>query len=118
MGLFQRIKAWLKREGSSKVIRRVSEDHIQTQSPRTEIDLLIHEHERLETERLQLRQEIEFVESQYARGEIAAADRDRAYRMRLARAGRISLRQMEIRRQLLQNGYPLPKTWGSIQGGY
>lgn len=118
MGLFQRIKAWFKRGGSPKTPKRVSDNRVQTPSPRTEIDLLIDEHERLEGERLQLRKEIEFVESQYAAGEIAAADRDRAYRMRLARAGRISLRQMEIRRQLLQNGYPLPKTWGSIQGGH
>ena len=61
----------------------------------------------IEAERGRLKKEIEVVDSQYSDGSIPAAERDRAYRTRLARAGSISIRQMEIRNKLLSMGHPL-----------
>lgn len=81
----------------------------------TEADVLMQEHVQLEGERTRLRQEITVVDSQYAAGEIGAADRDRAYRTRLARAGSIRVRQMEIRSRLAEMGQEVPQEWGTIR---
>ncbi|MFX1300464.1 MAG: hypothetical protein ACFFDE_05940 [Promethearchaeota archaeon] len=75
----------------------------------------MQEHVQLEGERTRLRQEIVVVDSKYAAGEIGAADRDRAYRMRLARAGRIRVRQMEIRSRLTEMGHEVPQDWGTVR---
>lgn len=125
LGLWQKIKAWFKRDNkSNNSTQEFTQEHSQeyTQEPSKvpvasgspEIDILVEEHEHLEAERTRLRREIELVDTQYSQGEIAAGDRDRAYRLRLARAGSISIRQMEIRNQLLQKGYPVPAEWGSV----
>ncbi|MFX0077947.1 MAG: hypothetical protein ACFE8O_01795 [Candidatus Hermodarchaeota archaeon] len=81
----------------------------------TEVDVLMREHVQLEDERMRLRQEISVVDSKYAAGEIGAADRDRAYRTRLACAGRIRVRQMEIRSRLAEMGQEVPQEWGTVR---
>jgi hypothetical protein len=111
MGLLDRIKAWFRRKPKATMVSPTSQ--IQSK-PLSEGDLLVKEHEKLESERTRLRQEIHVVDSRYSNGEIEASDRDRAYRMRLARAGRISMRQLEIRSHLVKMGHPIPDEWGAI----
>ncbi len=132
LGFFDRIKSWFTRKAkpsspspqtspSSPVsVRAESGPGVDSVSalvvaPVMEVDVLMQEHVQLEDERTRLSQEIAVVDSQYAAGEIAAADRDRAYRMRLARAGSIRVRQMEIRGRLAEMGYEVPHEWGTVR---
>lgn len=126
MGLFDRIKTWFRRKSPKSPTSPASlssttshpnqvSSSSEISQPISEGDFLIREHEQLETERTRLRQEITVVDSQYSSGEIEAGDRDRAYRMRLARAGQISMRQLEIRSKLVEIGHPIPDEWGAIQ---
>jgi hypothetical protein len=118
LGFIDRIKAWFKRipraTTNSSSSSSTSSSPLTKTVPMSEGELLIQEHDSLESERTRLRQEITMVESQYSNGDIGAVDRDRAYRMRLARAGRISMRQLEIRSQLVRIGHPIPDEWGAI----
>ncbi|MFW9935466.1 MAG: hypothetical protein ACFFDU_08220 [Candidatus Thorarchaeota archaeon] len=108
MGLWQRIKEWIRREP-----KPITTNHSHTQHERPtypeEVEILLQEHDQLGAERTRLRGEIKLVDTQYAQGKIEAGERDRAYRARLARAGQIGLRQIEIRNQLAKMGYPIPK---------
>ena len=132
LGLFDRIKSWFKRKANpsspSPTTSPSPPVSVQAESgsdggsvpapvvaPVTEADVLMQEHVQLEDERTRLRQEITVVDSQYASGEIGAADRDRAYRTRLARAGSIRVRQMEIRSRLAEMGHEVPQDWGTIR---
>lgn len=128
LGIFDRIKSWFTRrskpsssspETSSSpplLTKVVSESEADTVAgPVTEADVLVQEHTQLEAERTRLRQEITVVDSQYSSGEIEAGDRDRAYRIRLARAGSIRVRQMEIRSRLAEMGHQVPQEWGQIR---
>jgi len=119
MGLFEKIKAWFRPKSQvstpSSPSLRLSAPPLQREVSSSEGEMLVREHEQLETERTRLRQEITVVDRQYANGEMGAGDRDRAYRMRLARAGRISMRQLEIRSTLVKIGHPIPVEWGAIQ---
>ena len=120
MGFFQRIQNWFKRRSAhfpltpNAVAASSSFLHL-PKRPDDEVGVLVWEHEQLDYERSTLKSEMTQVDSRYAGGEIAAGDRDRAYRLCLARAGRITLRQMEIRRQLVQLGYEVPSEWGVIR---
>ncbi len=107
MGIFDRIKAWFRRK---KVHKATTNEEVKPETPTrppTEIEVLVQEHDHLEAERSRLKKEIELVDAQYSEGTLAAAERDRAYRTRLARAGSISIRQMEIRNQLQKMGHPI-----------
>ncbi len=124
LGIFDRIKSWFTRRTKPSSpsppvsVRAESEpdvDSVSVSVPVTETDVLMQEHVQLEDERMRLRQEITVVDSQYAAGEIGAADRDRAYRTRLARAGSIRVRQMEIRSRLAEMGQEVPQEWGTIR---
>jgi cell division protein FtsB len=76
-----------------------------------EVGGLVEEYEQLEAERKRMREEIAAVESQFASGKMKAAERDRAYRVRLSRAGHIGFRQVEIRNRLAELKYPIPEEW-------
>lgn len=127
LGIFDRIKSWFTRrakpfasspETSSPTVPTgvVSEPEADAvTAPVTEGDVLVQEHTQLEAERTRLRQEITVVDSQYSSGEISAANRDRAYRVRLARAGSIRVRQMEIRSRLAEMEHPVPQEWGAVR---
>lgn len=132
LGIFDRIKSWFIRKAkpyspspitspsppvSSGGVSVPSVDLVSTlvTAPVTEVDVLMREHVQLEDERMRLRQEISVVDSKYAAGEIGAADRDRAYRTRLACAGRIRVRQMEIRSRLAEMGQEVPQEWGTVR---
>ena len=132
LGIFDRIKSWFTRRAKPSSpspetspsppvsVGVVSESKVDAVSalvtaPVTEADVLMQEHVQLEDERTRLRQEITVVDSQYSSGEIGAADRDRAYRIRLARAGSIRVRQMEIRSRLTEIGQEVPQDWGTIR---
>ena len=132
LGIFDRIKSWFTRRAKPSSpspetspsppvsVGVVSESKVDAVSapvtaPVTEADGLMQEHVQLEDERTRLRQEITVVDSQYSSGEIGAADRDRAYRIRLARAGSIRVRQMEIRSRLTEIGQEVPQDWGTIR---
>lgn len=118
MGLLDRIRSWFSRKPktstSSSPSLESSTPPPDQAGPLSEGDLLVQEHEQLDTERTRLRQEIVVVDKQYSHGEIEAGDRDRAYRTRLARAGQISMRQLEIRTKLVEMGHPIPDDWGAI----
>lgn len=132
LGLFDRIKCWFTRKaissspsptispsppvsGGAVLVSPVGSVVEPGVVPVMEVDVLMQEHVQLEGERTRLRQEIVVVDSKYAAGEIGAADRDRAYRMRLARAGRIRVRQMEIRSRLTEMGHEVPQDWGTVR---
>lgn len=132
LGFFDRIKSWFTRKAKPSspspqtspsppgFVRAVSAHGVDSVSapvvtPVTEVDVLMQEHVQLEDERTRLSQEIAVVDSRYLAGEIEAADRDRAYRMRLARAGSIRVRQMEIRSRLAEMGYEVPYEWGTVR---
>ena len=132
LGIFDRIKRWFTRKAkpsspspttspsppvSVGAVSAPSVDSVPAPvaAPVTEADVLMQEHVQLEDERTRLRQEITVVDSQYAAGEIGAVDRDRAYRTRLARAGSIRVRQMEIRGRLAEMGQEVPQDWGTIR---
>lgn len=132
LGFFDRIKSWFTRKAKPSApspntspsppvsVQAISTADVESVSasvaaPVTEADVLMREHVQLEDERTRLRQEISVVDSQYASGEIGAADRDRAYRTRLARAGSIRVRQMEIRSRLAEMGQDVPQEWGTIR---
>ncbi|MDO8124526.1 MAG: hypothetical protein Q6364_09130 [Candidatus Hermodarchaeota archaeon] len=132
LGIFDRIKSWFTRKTKPSspspttapsppaFDRPMSTPDVNSESVPvgalvTEADVLMQEHVQLEGERTRLRQEITVVDSQYAAGEIGAADRDRAYRTRLARAGSIRVRQMEIRSRLAEMGQEVPQEWGTIR---
>ncbi len=117
MGLIDRIKSWFRRKPKTSTISSpYPESSVPPvpSGPLSEGDLLVQEHDQLDTERTRLRQEIVVVDKQYSQGEIEAGARDRAYRTKLARAGRISMRQLEIRTQLVEMGHPIPDGWGAI----
>jgi hypothetical protein len=118
MGLLDRIKSWFSRKPKASTPSSPSHESSAPPpvpvGPLSEGDLLVQEHEQLDTERTRLRREIVVVDNQYSQGEIEAGDRDRAYRTRLARAGRISMRQLEIRTKLVEMGHPIPDDWGAI----
>ena len=118
MGLFNRIKSWFSRKPKASTPSSPSLGSSTPppvpEGPLSEGDLLVQEHEQLDTERSRLRHEIVVVDKQYTQGEIEAVDRDRAYRTRLARAGQISMRQLEIRTKLVDMGHPIPDDWGAI----
>ena len=119
LGLLDRIKAFFKRnkpspKPSSSTAPVVSPPLNEPPSQQSEGDLLVQEHEQLEVERSRLRYEITMVDAKYSSGEMEAGERDQAYRMRLARAGRISMRQLEIRSKLVKLGHPIPDEWGAI----
>ncbi len=113
MGLFERIKAWFTRKVFPAAQVPDPSPHMENE-PTTEGDSFVQEHEQLGVECTQLRQEIEVVDSHYSSVEIRATDRNRAYRMRLARARQISMRQLEIRSRLVKMGHPIPEDWGAI----
>lgn len=128
LGIFDRIKSWFTRRSNPSssspktspspplLAEAVSEPEADTVAGSvTEADVLVQEHTQLEAERTRLRQEITVVDSQYSSGEIEAAERDRAYRTRLARAGSIRVRQMEIRSRLAEMGHQVPQEWGQIR---
>jgi hypothetical protein len=128
LGIFDRIKSWFTRRSKpsssspetspSPPLLTVFVSEYETDmvaGPVTEADVLVKELTQLEAERTRLRQEITVVDSQYSSGEIEAGDRDRAYRVRLARAGSIRVRQMEIRSRLAEMGHPVPQEWGQIR---
>ena len=120
LGLLSRIKSWFRRKSSGEssstsTVTKIHSAHSSENQSLSEGNLLVQEHEQLETERSRLRKEITVVDSRYSSGEIEAGDRDRAYRLRLARAGQISMRQLEIRSQLVKMGHPIPDEWGAIQ---
>ena len=118
MGIIERIKSWFRRKQRTSTPTSPSPGSssppLVPSGPLSEGDLLVQEHEQLGTERTRLRQEIVVVDTQYSKGELEAGDRDRAYRTRLARAGQISMRQLEIRTQLVEMGHPIPDSWGAI----
>ncbi|MFX1561703.1 MAG: hypothetical protein ACFFDP_00145 [Promethearchaeota archaeon] len=116
MGLLQRIKSLFRRKkkvepSSSSVTIGTPPIPEGTDKESTEIRSLIEEHKLLEEERIRLRKEIDVIEMRFNSGIIAAADRDTAYRLRLSRAGQISLRQVEIRNRLIELEYPVPPEW-------
>ena len=108
MGFWQRIKELFKR-GQKAHPERQSHTHPEKPSYPAEVEILLQEHDQLGAERTRLRGEIELIDTQYTQGKIEAGERDRAYRVRLARAGQIGLRQNEIRTQLAKMGHPIPK---------
>ncbi len=114
MGIFQRIKEWFLRRGqkrSGPTATQILKQARKSSEAPVEIETLIEEHDQLTAERQRLRKEIEVIDVQYSGGEIRPADRDREYRTRLARAGNISMRQIQIRDRLNQLGYPVPADW-------
>ena len=120
MGLFSRIKNWFKRNPNSPKVKKhtpstPSEAPRRIARPTDAVGSLVWEHKQLDSERSSLKDEMASVDSRFAHGELEAYDRDRAYRLCLARAGRISLRQMEIRQQLVQLGYDVPSDWGIVR---
>lgn len=117
MGFLDKIKTWFRRRKKLNVPVEDMQSETVIKPP-TEMEVLIQEHEHLEAERNRLKKEIEVVDSQYSDGSIAAADRDRAYRTRLARAGSIRIRQMQIRNKLLSMGHPLSQRTTSATIAY
>jgi hypothetical protein len=120
MGIIARIKSWFRNRFTSNQTQpqttpiRVESTHRSVHRD-DEVSSLVWEHEHLDSERSSLKEEMTTVDSRFAGGEISVGDRDRAYRLCLARAGRISLRQMEIRQQLVQKGYEVPSDWGIVR---
>jgi hypothetical protein len=108
LGLWQRIKEWLKRGPKTNTAEQQHGPPDRSINP-PEVEILLQEHDQLGAERTRLRGEIDLVDAQYTQGKLEAGERDRAYRARLARAGQISLRQIEIRNQLAEMGHPIPK---------
>jgi hypothetical protein len=119
LGFFERIKAWFTRKliisSQSSPTHGSIDSSLSENDTLSEGQLLVQEYTHLESERLRLRQEITIVDARHSSGEITAANRDQAYRMRLARAGRISMRQIEIRSRLLKMGHPIPDEWSTRQ---
>jgi hypothetical protein len=108
MGLWQRIKEWFRRGPKTNTAEPNHTQPDRSTYP-SEVEILLQEHEQLGAERTRLRGEIELIDAQYTQGKIQAGERDRAYRVRLARAGQIGLRQIEIRTQLAKMGHPIPQ---------
>jgi len=106
VGLFQRLKAWFSRLISGEPEVKPVEI---PEAAKTEVEVLMEEHQQLEAERKRLRDEIALLDERYRNGEITPAQRDREYRVRLARAGAIGLRQREIRARLAALGHPIPR---------
>lgn len=116
MGILQRLKSLFRRKSKAEP----ASTPVSIEGPplptgedqeSMEIRTLIEEHKLLEEERIRLRKEIEVIEMRFSGKIITAADRDTAYRMRLSRAGQISLRQVEIRNRLIELEYPIPHEW-------
>lgn len=117
MWLIDKIKAWFRREKEPEGTQKALTPE-PTSTPPTEVEVLVQEHDHLEAERGRLKKEIQVIDARYSDGAIEAAERDRAYRTRLARAGSISIRQIEIRSQLLQMGHPIMQRTTSAAMAY
>jgi predicted nucleic acid-binding Zn-ribbon protein len=105
MGIVQRIKAWFRRVTTGETqVQAVTLD----KPARGEVDDLLEEFEKLNAERDTLRQELTDIDGKFNMGQLKAVEHDKEYRTRLARAGQIRLRQMEIRSRLAELGRPLP----------
>ena len=119
MGFLQKLKVWFqrlfKRDVQETRFEPVEDSSVKVAVPPSEAQVLIEEHQQLAAERTRLKKEIKLVDTQYDGGEIEAAERDRAYRTRLARAGSISIRQKIIRSRLNELGHPLSQEQQSSQ---
>jgi cell division protein FtsB len=105
----ERVKSWFRRSKSAETTREA--EQAKPASLPSEVGGLVAEYEQLEAERKRMREEIGTIDSQFASGKIKAAERDRAYRVRLSRAGHIGFRQVEIRNRLAELKYPIPQEW-------
>ena len=79
------------------------------------IDKLLKEYQRLELERFRLRSELDIIEKRLALGAISEKQRNSAYRTRLSRAGKISLRQVTIRTRLRKLGCSIHRHWRVVK---
>jgi hypothetical protein len=105
MGIGKRIKAWFRRVTTGETqVQAVALD----KPARGEADELLEEFEKLNAERNTLRQELTDIDDKFKMGQLQPAAHDKEYRTRLARAGQIRMRQMEIRSRLAELGRPLP----------
>jgi hypothetical protein len=106
MGIGKRIKAWFHR-------MTTGETQVQAvalgKPARGETDELMDEFKKLNAERDTIRQELTDIDDKFNMGQLKPTEHDKEYRTRLARAGQIRLRQMEIRSRLAELGRPLPE---------
>jgi hypothetical protein len=79
------------------------------------VDKLLKEYQRLELERFRLRSELDIIEKRLALGAITQKQRNSAYRTRLSRAGKISLRQVTIRTRLRKLGCSIHRHWRIVR---
>ncbi len=79
------------------------------------VDKLLKEYQKLELERFRLRSELDIIEKRLALGAITEKQRNGAYRTRLSRAGKISLRQVTIRTRLRKLGCSIHRHWRVVE---
>jgi predicted nucleic acid-binding Zn-ribbon protein len=107
MGIGKRIRAWFHRVSTGETqVQAVTLD----KPARSEADELLEEFKKLNAERNTLRQELTDIDDKFTMGQLQPTEHDKEYRTRLARAGQIRLRQMEIRSRLAELGSPLPES--------
>ncbi len=97
MGYLDKIRGWFRQffRYDSKVKDLSSE-----KSGLEEIDQLKKHYQELNQELEEIRLQLSKIDEQLNIGQIERAEHDREYRQNLARAGRIQIRQMEIRARL------------------
>ncbi|MFX1475793.1 MAG: hypothetical protein ACFFCO_10015 [Promethearchaeota archaeon] len=137
MGLRDRLRSWLRRrrasddksasgkslKGAGQTFRQGAVGEITERkggesiahslelSGEPKIDKLLKEYQKLELERFRLRSELDIIEKRLALGAITEKERNGAYRTRLSRAGKISIRQGTIRTKLRKMGCSIHRYW-------
>lgn len=141
MGLLDRLRSWFRRrrtsddkaaggkslKGAGQTFRQGTVGEITERkggesvarilelSGTPKIDKLLKEYQKLELERFRLRSELDIIEKRLSLGAISEKQRNGAYRTRLSRAGKISLRQVTIRTRLRKLGCSIHRHWRIAQ---